>query len=318
MTKPSFPRSILEFQERFGTDEACWQYLVESRWPEGFTCPRCGSSPYWPLRSRKLLECVTCGYQASATAGTVMHRTRLPLRMWFWAAYLVSTGTPGISARQLQRQLGLTRYDTAWTLLHKLRAGMVHVERSKLSGDVEVDEFEVGGVEHGRKGGRSNTSKAVHCIVACEVRGKGSGRICMQVIPDASGPTLSGFVTENVEAGSTVHTDGWLGYAPLRNKGFEWAPRSEQKARREGDTEPVMPRAHRAISNLKAWITGTQRMVSAGHVQAYLDEFVFRYNRRRTPMAAFQTLLGLSTTHRPLSRADIIAAPPGPRTSKPT
>lgn len=313
MARPAFPRSILEFQDRFADEDACWQYLVSSRWPDGFSCPRCQSTDFWPVKARRLLECRVCGHQTSATAGTVMHKTRLPLRMWFWAAYLVATETPGMSARQLQRQLDLTRYDTAWTILHKLRSGMVNPNRSKLSGAVEVDEFEVGGVEHGRKSGRLTDSKAVSCIIACEVRGRGSGRIRMEVIADASGPTLSKFVMANVEPGATLHTDGWQGYAPLRKKGYEWAPRSQRKARRDGDTKPVMPRAHRAISNLKAWITGTHRMISPDHTQAYLDEFVFRYNRRHTPMAGFQTLLGLSTVQEPLTRAQIVGRRRSPR-----
>lgn len=146
-----------------------------------------------------------------------MHMTRLPLRMWFWAAYLVATETPGVSVRQFQRQLGMTRYDTAWTMLHKLRAGMVDSGRSKSSGAVEVDDFEIGGVEHGRKGGRLADSKAAKCIIACEVRGRGPGRIRMEAIPDASGPTLTQFVTTNVAPGTVLHTDGWRGYAAHRN-----------------------------------------------------------------------------------------------------
>ena len=311
MSRPTFPHSILEFQARFPDEGACWDYLFECRWPDGFACPKCGGVAYWALRSRRLLECTSCGHQVSITAGTVMHRTRTPLLMWFWAAYLVSTATPGISARQLGRQLGLTRYDTAWTILHKLRRAMVAAERTKLAGAVEVDEFEIGGVEHGRKSGRSSMAKAVHCVIACEVRGTGSGRIRIETITDASGETLCGFVARNVEPGSTIHTDGWQGYAPLRNQGYQWRPKSQRAAKRLGDTEPVMPRAHRAVSNLKAWIHGTHRGFSAEHAQTYLDEYVFRYNRRRTPMAAFQTLLGLSTSHTPTTRAQIIGGGPG-------
>lgn len=307
MARLSFPRSILEFQERFGDEEACWEYLVASRWLDGFVCPRCAGQAYWPVRSRRLLECAGCGHQASVTAGTVMHKTRLPLRSWFWAAYLVATQTPGMSARQLQLQLALSRYDTAWTMLHKLRAAMVNAERSQLTGEVEVDEFEVGGVQHGRRAGRLNDSTAAHGIIACEIRGTGSGRIRMEAIADASGPTLTGFVERNVESGAVVHTDAWQGYAPLRHMGYQWAPRSERKARREGATDPILPRAHRAISNLKSWIRGTHRDISADHAQAYFDEFVFRYNRRRTPMAAFQTLLGLSSAHQPITRTQIIS-----------
>lgn len=254
------------------------------------------------------MQCAGCDYQVSLTAGTVLHKSRLPLRVWFWAAYLVSTVTPGISAAQLQRQLGLSRYDTAWTMLHKLRRAMVNAERSKLAAEVEVDEFELGGRESGRKGGRSNQAKAIKCIIAVEVRGKGSGRIRLETITDATADSLCGFVERTVEAGAIVHTDGWSSYKPLAKRGYDHRPRSQRKAKRVGDKAPVMPRAHRAISNLKAWVQGTHRWFSNEHTQVYLDEFTFRYNRRRTPMAAFQTLLGLASVHEATNRADIVIA----------
>ncbi|MBC7594389.1 IS1595 family transposase [Cryobacterium algoritolerans] len=310
MSKPDFPRSILAFQEWFVDEQACLDYLYESRWPEGFTCPRCGGRDAYPIATRRLWQCVQCRYQVSVTAGTVMHKTRLSLRLWFWAAYLVATGTPGMSARQLQRQLALTRYDTAWTMLHKLRRAMVAPDRGLLSGEVEVDEFEIGGVEKGRSGGRSAIAKASTGIIAVEVRGTGSGRIRIELIDDATAATLSGFIERTVEAGAIVHTDGWQGYAKLTSKGYVHRRRSQAKAKRDGDTDPVLPRAHRAISNFKSWLRGTHRGVSAEHLQVYLDEFIFRYNRRRTPMAAFQTLLGLSSHHPPSTRAEIVAEGP--------
>lgn len=263
-----------------------------------------------------MLECAGCKHQTSVTAGTVIHRTRTPLRLWFWAAYLMTTSSVGVSAVSLQRQLGLGRYETAWVMLHKLRRAMVDAERTKLSEEVEVDEFELGGLEPGRKGRPGRGSKAVTCIVAVEVRGPGSGRIRMQVIPDASAASLIAFIADNVAAGAIVHTDGWMSYKSLPAHGYQHRPRSQRRAKREGDTEAVMPRAHRAISNLKAWRHGTHRWASREHTQVYLDEFAFRYNRRRNPLAAFQRLLGLSAEHAPTTRREIVAQGPGPHPRK--
>jgi len=297
-------------------DQACLDYLVECRWPEGFTCPRCGGGDAYPIVARRLWQCVECRYQVSVTAGTVMHKTRLSLRLWFWAAYLMATGTPGMSARQLQRQLALSRYDTAWTMLHKLRRAMVAPDRGLLTGEVEVDEFEIGGVEKGSLRARSAVAKAASGVIAVEVRGNGSGRIRIELIDDASAATLCGFIERTVAAGAIVHIDGWQGYAKLTSKGFDHRRRSQAKAKRDGDTDPVLPRAHRAISNFKSWLRGTHRGVSAEHLQVYIDEFIFRYNRRRTPMAAFQTLLGLSSQHAPSTRAEIVAEGPAAAKTK--
>lgn len=305
MSRPDFPRTILEFQARFSDEKACLDYLAECRWPEGYVCPRCQGRSAWPLAARGLWECAACRYQVSLTAGTVLHKTHTAMHLWFWAAYLMTTGTPGISARQLQRQLGLSRYETAWTMLHKLRRAMVNPERTLLTGEVEVDECEVGGPEIGRRGGRSLTARATQVIVAVEVRGQGSGRVRMKVIGDASGDTLTGFVIDTVAPGAIVHTDGWMGYAPLAKKGYTHRPRSQRAAKKAGDPDPILPRVHRAISNLKTWLRGTHRSVGNEHLQVYLDEFTFRYNRRGTPMAAFQSILGLGTTQAPTTYRQI-------------
>ena len=183
----------MEFQERFATEDACLEYLAASRWPDGFACPACGSGRAWVLARRHLWECADCRQQTSVTAGTVMHGTRTPLRVWFWAAYLVATHHPGISAKRLQRQLGLSRYETAWLILQKLRRAMVAPEREPLGHEVEVDEFFVGGFDEGRKGGRQRGKKAL-CGVAVEVRGRGSGRLRLAVLADASQASLSEFV----------------------------------------------------------------------------------------------------------------------------
>jgi transposase-like protein len=296
MGRPSFPRSITQFQERFGDEAACLDYLAASRWPDGYRCPACGGERAWVLERRHLWECAACHRQVSVTAGTVMHKTHTPLRLWFWAAYLVATHTPGISAKQLQRQLGLSRYETAWLMLQKLRRAMVAPEREPLRGEVEVDEGFVGGVDSRRRSGRDRVGKQL-VVVAVEVRGAGSGRLRLAALPDASGRSLGGFVVENVTTGSIVHTDGWRGYDPLGGLGFDHRPIAQRW--RHEDRQVILPRAHRALSNLQTWLQGTHRSASAKHLPVYLDEFVFRHNRRRTPMAAFQTLLGLGAIHEP-------------------
>jgi hypothetical protein len=217
--RPSYPLSILEFQERFATEEACREYLFGSRWPEGFVCPACGSARAGELHRRRLLwQCKDCGQQTSATAGTVMHATRTPLRTWFWAAYLVATHHPGISAKQLQRQLALSRYETAWLILQKLRRAMIAPERELLKREVEIDEFFLGGHEEGLKGGRQRGKKAL-VGVAIEVRGAGSGRLRLQVLPDASRPMLRDFTIATTARGAIVHTDGLQSYRVLAKHG---------------------------------------------------------------------------------------------------
>jgi len=302
MPRPNFPGNIVEFQRRFAEEAVCLEYLAASRWPEGYRCPACGGDRAWVLARRHLWQCAACGHQASVTAGTVLHGTRTPLSLWFWAAYLVSRLTPGISALQLQRQLGISRSERAWTMLHKLRRAMVAREREPLKGEVEADEFFLGGYEQGLRGGRQRGGKAL-VAAAVEVRGAGSGRLRLSVVPDASAASLGGFVVAAVAPGAIVHTDGWAGYADLAGRGYEHRRRSQ----RANPDEQLLPRVHRAISNLKSWLRGTHRGVSGAHLQVYLDEYVFRFNRRDTPMAAFQTLLGLGSQHEPTSYRQILA-----------
>jgi ribosomal protein L37AE/L43A/transposase-like protein len=300
--RPSFPGSIVEFQRRFADEDACRTYLFDSRWPDGFVCRACGADAIGALQARNVWQCKACGKQTSVTAGTVMHATRTPLTLWFWAAYLVATHTPGMSAVQLQRQLGIKRYETAWLILHKLRRAMVAPERELLCGPVEVDEALIGGRHPGRLGGRQRDRKTV-VGVAVEARGAGSGRLRLAVLPDASGGSLTDFVAATVTPGATVDTDGWPGYAGLRRAGYDHIINKQRE--RFPDHQFVLPRAHRAISNLKTWLQGTHRGVSPDHLQVYLDEFVFRHNRRRTPLAAFQTLLGLGSLHAPTTYQQI-------------
>jgi transposase-like protein len=302
MPRPDFPMSIVEFQRRFADERACLNYLAASRWPEGFCCPGCGCGRAWVLARRHLQECASCGRQTSVTAGTVLHNTRTPLTLWFWAAYLMSTHTPGISAAQLQRQLGIGRYETAWLIAQKLRRAMVAPERAPLSGEVEVDEAFIGGRNAERRGGRDRIGKVL-TGVAAEVRGPGTGRIRLQLLDDASGPSLQAFLARTVAHGAIVHTDGWAGYQTLPKAGYDHRPINQHY--RLPDRKLILPRAHRTISNLKTWLGGTYHGTSAKHLQTYLDEFTFRHNRRRTPMAAFQTLLGLGSLHGPTTYREI-------------
>jgi transposase-like protein len=293
--RPDFPRSLKEFQARFRDDDACREYLIACRWPDGFRCRPCGAIEAFALPRRGLWQCKRCGRQTSVTAGTVLHRTRLPLTVWFWASYLVTTHTPGLSAVQLQRQLGLS-YETAWVLLHKLRRAMVNPEREALKDKVEVDETYLGGPEAGLKGGRQLLEKAL-VVGAVEVRGKAAGRVQLQVVPDASARSLTGFVKRTIAPGTLILTDGWPAYASLADVGYRHRPRTQGPPERAAK---FLPHIHRVFGNLKTWLRGTHHGVGHDHLQAYLDEFTFRFNRRRIPMAAFQTLLGLASgVHRP-------------------
>jgi len=212
-----FPRSLLEFQQRFGDEAACAQYLAAARWPDGFVCPGCGGSKAWRLQTKAwTYECAGCARQTSVTAGTIMHHSKLPLTTWFWAAYLMATHSNGISALQLQRQLAFRSYKTAWLLCAKLRRSMLAPDRSPLAGLVEVDETEIacrskndpitGG------GGRSHQGKML-VVGAVEVEdGGGPGRIRLSQVADYSAASLHALLAANLAPGATAKTDGWSGY----------------------------------------------------------------------------------------------------------
>jgi transposase-like protein len=280
ISKPPFPHTIFEFQQWFSTEESCLKFMIQSRFPDGFVCPICKHTEYYWMEARKLLQCKQCKHQTSVTAGTIMHRSKMPLKLWFHAAYLVTTHTPGFSALQFQRQVGLSSYQTAFTMLHKLRAAMVRSGRDKLSSLVEVDETYIGGEEPGKKG-RGAGGKVI-VAGAVDIRGKYANRVRLRVIPNVTGATLVGFISDNAVSGSTIKTDDWLGYSGVNRAGYHHV------------TSEELIHIHRVFSNLKSWLIGTHHGVSPQHLQAYLNEFAFRFNRRNTPMAAFQTVLGLS------------------------
>ena len=252
------------------------------------------------MLTRRRWRCVACRYQVSLTAATVLHNTKLPLTVWFWAAYLMTTDTRGISALLLQRQLGLRRYETAWMLLHKLRRAMVNVAREPLHGEVEIDDTWVGGPQSGLRGSRQlKGRKAAIVLVAAEKRGRSSGRIRMAMVSNFKQTTMRDFVKRHVKPGATVYTDGLKGFEGLEAAGVSHVPRIQPLGALRKGTPSVVPLADRAIGNLQQWLIGTYRGVSKAQLPVYLDEFVFRDNRRRTPQAAFQTLLGLGSGRAP-------------------
>ncbi len=271
-----YPHTLPEFEAWFSTEEACRDYLFQLRWPDGFRCPRCGRDKAWPV-GETLFQCSECDYKASVTAGTIFHRTRKPLTLWFRAIWWVTSQKNGASAAGMQRILGLGSYATAWTWLHKLRRAMVRPGRDRLSGRVEADETYIGGEEEGLPG-RKIESKAL-VVIAAEEDGRAIGRIRMKRIHDASAGSLERFIEESVEPGSVVHSDGWKGYEGLRKKGYVHEVTVLKKSREPASE--LLPRVHRAASLLKRWLMGAhQGAVSNEHLDYYLDEFTFRFNRR--------------------------------------
>jgi len=273
-----YPRTWAEFEDRFATEEACWGYLCQLRWPDGFRCPRCGHGQAWRVRTR-WFQCAQCGRQTSVTAGTIFQDTRTPLRTWFRAMWWITVQKTGTSAKGLQQVLGFGSYQTAWAWLHKLRRAMVRPGRDRLSGRVEVDETYVGGPEEGLRG--RQTEKKALVVVAAEAVGRrqGIGRIRMHRVPDASANSLQAFINEAIAPGSVVHTDAWLGYARVQKHGYRH--RITFLRGQEESPAELLPRVHRVVSLLKRWLLGThQGAVSREHLDYYLDEFAFRFNRR--------------------------------------
>lgn len=271
-----YPRTLAEFERRFATEEACRAYVAQLRWPTGFRCPRCATGDGW-MTHRGLMMCRQCGHQASVTAGTIFHRSHLPLQTWFRTMWWVTNQKHGVSALGLQRLLGLGSYETAWSCLQKLRRAMVRPGRDRLSGQVEVDETFVGGVEKG--GGRRHLGHKALVVVAAQVDGQKIGRIRMKRITDASAKSLLPFVQSAVEPRSIVITDGWPGYSGLKEVGYR--PKIRTRGPDPERASQLLPRVHRVVSLLKRWLLGThQGAVSRDQLDYYLDEFTFRFNRR--------------------------------------
>jgi len=273
-----YPRTFREFESLFPNEEACREYLFRVRWPNGFVCPRCrGHARAW-VTARDYLHCRACEGETSLTAGTVFERTRSPLKMWYLAMWFVTSQKHGASALGLQRVLGHGSYQTAWTWLHKLRRAMVRPDRDRLHGYVEVDETYVGGEEEGVHG-RETSRKAIVAI-AVEVKSpEGFGRVRLRRVPDVGARSLTPFVCGAIEPGSTLHTDGWAGYNDVEKHGYK-----RQITVLSTSSDPahvLMPGVHRVAALLKRWLLGTHHgAVSNEHLDYYLDEYTFRFNRR--------------------------------------
>jgi transposase-like protein len=307
-----YPRSAGEFQAWFATDADCLDYLDWLRWPDGFVCPRCGQAGGWGLADGRY-KCGSCGARTSVTAGTLFDRRRTPLTVWFTACWMFAAQKDGVSALSLQRSLEIGSYPTAWAMLHRLRSVLVRPGRDRLTGTVEVDETFVGGEEAGLRGGRARGKKAL-VGVAVEVKEpRGYGRCRMAILLDASAASLHPFVSENVEPGATVVTDAWQGYSGLAELGYTHIPRSQRAARARGeDPNELLPGVHRVTSLAKRWLLGThQGSANEAHLQNYLNEFVFRFNRRRSRNRGllFYRVLELAVSHDPVRYRDLVAKP---------
>ncbi len=282
---------IIEFQRRFRTEAACRKHLLKLRWPEGFRCPRCGRRECFDLPKRKLHQCKSCGHQTSVTAGTVMHRTRTPLRKWFWAIYLVAGDKRGLSALQLSKKLNVSYY-VAWTMLHKIRQAMADRNQLyQLRGVIEIDESFYGGKkEGGDKRGRG-TGKVPVMIEAstfdCGDGGRGLGFARMRVVDRVDAATVESVIGEDVAAGQTVVTDGWPSYNVARRMGHD----HHREVAEPGGSNAALKWVHILASNSKAFLLGTFHGVGKKHLQSYLDEFCYRFNRRRWEGELFDRLV---------------------------
>lgn len=278
-----YPRTWNQFLDWFATEDACLSYLEQLRWPSGFVCPRCGSVAPAYRASRARLMCRDCKHQGTVTAGTIFDKTRTPLRVWLAAAWYLTNQKHGVSALGLQRVLGLGSYETAWAMLHRFRRAMVRPDRERLKGDVEVDESYLALTDKQEPIAavrrKSNTTKVLVAVAVEILKPKGFGRIRLRRIAQGNAQNLEPFVKVAVEPGARVHTDGSAVYRNLPALGY----RLEQTVIM-GSGVPAhssLPGVHRVAALLKRWILGTHHgAVQPSQLDYYLDEFVFRFNRR--------------------------------------
>jgi len=304
--REDFPKNEVEFDHRFFSEQACFDYLFQLRWPEGFACSHCGHSEYWTT-SRGLYLCHRCKYQQSLTAGTIFHGTRKPIRLWFKALWWFSTSKTSVNAVALKNLLGLGSYQTAWCWLQKLRTCTVIADRTKLFGTIEVDEFFLGG-EHSGQRGRGAESKS-KVAVAIERQGRKLGRLRLQVIKNCGAKELTSFAKANIELGSQITTDGWTGYSSLQGEGYKHRPIIQSKTE---DKSSVLPGVHLVTSLLKRVILGTfQGRFDPQYLQRYLDEYVFRFNRRTCKSIGkrFWRIMQQATHSPPVPRRNLVLAP---------
>lgn len=302
-----YPKSWKQFVDWFHDEESCLEYLEKMRWQLGFSCPRCGATKVPYRASRGRIVCCACRHQSTVTAGTLFEKTRTPLSSWFAAVWYITNQKSGVSALGLQSLLGLGSYQTAWTMLHRLRRAMVNPGRDRLSGVVEVDETTVGGQDVGKTRPPNPDSKKAIVVIAIELlHPKGFGRVRLRRIPDATEDSVLPFICECIELGAAVHTDGSPAYRSLDKNGY-----TRHKIVHLGSGDPAhvtMPGVHRIASLLKRWLLGThQGSVRPEQLDYYLDEYTFRFNRRtsRSRGLLFYRLLEQAVMTKPVTYKDI-------------
>jgi transposase-like protein len=275
-------------------------------------CPHCGHLGGWRLADGRF-KCFGCRRGTSVTAGTIFDRTRTPLTVWFMASWMFATQNDGVSAQSLQRSLEIGSYEKAWAMLHRLRSVLIRPGREPLSGIVEVDPTFIGGEEPGLRGGRAKGKKSLVAVAVDLREPKGYGRCRMTIVPDASAGSLGVMITDHIETGSQVITDRWHEYPKIDELGYIHDRRSQRAARARGDDPAeLLPGVHRIASLAKRWLLGThQGSVDEAHLQSYLDEFVFRFNRRtsRSRGLVFYRVLELAVGHDPVRYRDLIVTP---------
>ena len=298
-----YPANQIEFEEMFKSEQNCIDLLISIRWPHGFICPECGSVRYWK-KSKGRFECIDCHKETTVTNGTIFHKSTKPLLIWFRAIWWMVAQKNGVSAKGLQKILGLGSYQTAWTWLHKFRRLMILSGRTKLQGIVEVDEVLLGGKVSGKRGRGAEGKSLV--AVAVEVIGRKTGRVRLSRIPDASSNSLITFIENNIESSSTIITDEWPSYNALNTKNYQ---HKLQKATIKEGNEETLPNVHRIASLLKRWLLGThQSYLNKNKLEFYLDEYVFRYNRRTSKSRGllFMRLIEQGVKAEPISYEKII------------
>lgn len=270
-----YPKNLREFDQIFKDESACLRFLEERRWGQGFECQSCGGAKFW-LISTGLRKCSTCLFANSVKVGSIFESSRLPLKTWFYGIWWMTSQKTGVSALNLQNNLGLGSYRSAWLLLHKIRNTMINADRSLLRGDVEVDEALIGGFRSGHPGRSAKGKELV--VIAAECAGtKRVGRIRIQRVPDASKESLEAFILANIELGATIHTDGWTGYFDVAKIGYKHEPRRSATVK----PDELLPRINMVTSLLRRWLMGTLHgRLDAKHMDSYFEEFVFRFNRR--------------------------------------
>jgi transposase-like protein len=311
MLPDDLPQDLPTFIARFGSDEACRDYLFKQRWPDGFRCRACGHDDAWMLGRRNIYECTACGQQHSLLKGTIFEQTKTGLAKWFLAIYLVTSSKGGIAATELQRQMGFGSYGTAWAWLHKIRKAMVRPDRKPLTERVEADETYLGGAKPGRPGrgaaGKALVAGAVETARG-KARGRRLGRLRLALVPDAGAKSLEGFLTANVAMPAAVATDGWSGYAGLATAGYSHEPLNLSTS--WGDAALRLPAIHLVFGLAKRWLLGTHHgAVGKKHLPAYLDEYVFRFNRRTATSIShrFARLIEQAVVTEPASYRELVA-----------